>query len=66
MKYIEYLRNDGGFYLTKGMDLSEVPSSVELEKMSNDDGNLIVMTIDYNSSGYTITIQKGKGTLNLY
>lgn len=66
LKYTEYLRNDGGFALTKDMDLSVIPSSVELGKMSNDEGNLIMMTIDYNSYGYTITIQKGEGTLSIY
>lgn len=66
LKYTEYLRNEGGFSLTKDMDLSVIPSTVELGKNSNDTGNLIMMTIDYNSFGYTITIQKGEGTLTMY
>lgn len=66
LKYTEYLRNEEGFSLTKDMDLSVIPSTVELGKISNDTGNLIMMTIDYNSFGYTITIQKGEGTLTMY
>ena len=66
LKYSEYLRNEEGFSLTKDMDLSVIPSTVELGKISNDTGNLIMMTIDYNSFGYTITIQKGEGTLTIY
>lgn len=66
LKYSEYLRNEEGFSLTKDMDLSVIPSTVELGKISNDTGNLIMMTIDYNSFGYTITIQKGEGTLTVY
>ena len=66
LKYSEYLRNEEGFSLTKDMDLSVIPSTVELGKNSNDTGNLIMMTIDYNSFGYTITIQKGEGTLTMY
>ncbi|HJJ19372.1 MAG TPA: hypothetical protein OIM61_09065 [Clostridiaceae bacterium] len=66
LKYTEYLRNEEGFSLTKDMDLSVIPSTVELGKNSNDTGNLIMMTIDYNSFGYTITIQKGEGTLTMY
>ena len=66
LKYTQYLRNEGGFSLTKDMDLSVIPSTVELGKNSNDTGNLIMMTIDYNSFGYTITIQKGEGTLTMY
>lgn len=66
LKYTQYLRNDGGFALTKDMDLSITPSTVELGKLSNDSGKLIMMTIEYNSFGYTIIIQKGEGTLTRY
>lgn len=66
LKYTQYLRNEGGFALTKDMDLSVTPSTVELGKKSNDSGKLIMMTIDYNSFGYTIIIQKGEGTLTTY
>lgn len=66
LKYTQYLRNEGGFALTKDMDLREIPSTVQLGKNSNDDGKIVLMTIDYNSFGYTITIQKGEGTLNRY
>lgn len=58
LKYIQYLRNEGGFSLTKDMDLNVIPSTVELAKTSSDTENLIIMTIDYNSFEYTITIQK--------
>lgn len=66
LKYTQYLRNEGGFALTKDMDLYVTPSTVELGKKSNDSGKLIMMTIDYNSFGYTIIIQKGEGTLTTY
>lgn len=66
LKYTQYLRGEGGFYLTKDMNLTVIPSKVELAKMSNDSGKLIMMTIDYDTTGYTITIQKGEGTLNTY
>lgn len=66
VKYTQYLRNEGGFSLTKNMDLLVTPSTVELGKTSNDSGKLIIMTIDYNSTGYTIIMQKREGTLNMY
>lgn len=66
LKYTQYLRNEGGFILTKDMNLSETPSSVQLGKESNDSGELIMMTIEYDLFGYTIIIQKGKGTLTTY
>lgn len=65
-KYVQYLRNDGDFILTKNMDLSVSPSTVQLSKESNDYGEILMMTIDYDSFGYIITIQKGKGTLTKY
>lgn len=66
MEYTQYLRKEGVFLLTKDMDLSVIPSTVELGKVSNDDGKILIMTIAYNSSGYTITIQKSEGTLTTY
>jgi len=66
LKYTQYLRNEGGFALTKDMDLREIPSTVQLGKNSNDAGKIVMMTIDYNSFGYTIIIQKGEGTLTRY
>lgn len=66
LEYTQYLRNEGDFTLTKDMDLEEIPSVVELAKTSKDSGKVIIMTIDYNSYGYTITIQKGEGTFNMY
>ena len=64
--YVQYLRNEAGFQLTKDMNLAIVPSMVELAKTSQDSGQIIMLKIEYNDSEYTITVQKGKGTLNLY
>ena len=66
LKYTQYLRNEGGFSLSKDMNLNVNPSTVELSKTSSDAGKIIMMTIDYNSFGYTITIQKFEGTLTMY
>ncbi len=66
VKYIQYLRNEGGFSLTKDVDLSLTSSTVQLGKASKDSGKLLLLTIDYNSFGYTITLQKGNGTLTTY
>lgn len=66
LKYTQYLRDEGGFYLTKDMDLSQIPSKIELGKQSSAKGKLVMMIIEYNSYGYKIIIQKGEGTLNKY
>ncbi len=61
--YTQYLRNEGGFTLTEDMDLSKVPAVVQMAKASVDEGKILVMTIEYNLNGYTVTLQKGVGTL---
>ncbi len=66
IKYVQYLRNEGGFTLTKDMNLAQMPGTVQLGKESKDEGKLIMMTIDYDTFEYTVTIQKGKGTLTRY
>lgn len=61
--YVQYLRGEAGFELIKDMDLTQTPSTVQMGKESEDPGEILILTIDYDSFGYTITIQKGKGTL---
>ncbi len=63
IKYVEYLRTDAGFSLIKEMDLSVVPSTVQLAKESVDEGQVIIIIIDYTLNGYTIKLNKGEGTL---
>lgn len=58
MEYTYYLRTEGGFHLTKEMDLTVASSTIEMEKTSVDEGKIIKLTIEYNPSSYTITIQK--------
>lgn len=64
--YVQYLRDEGGFSLLKDMDLSQIPSAVHLGKTSIDPGKLIIIIIDYDAFGYTVTLQKGEGTLTIY
>lgn len=65
-KYVQYLRDEAGYVLTKDVDLSQKSASIELGKKSVDSGKILIMTIDYNPFGYTITLQKGEGTLTMY
>jgi hypothetical protein len=60
MEYTYYLRTEGGFHLTKEMDLTVASSTVEMEKESVDEGKIITMAIEYNPSSYIITVQKGE------
>lgn len=63
MEYVQYLREEAGFQLTSDMDLAQIPATVQLGKQSEDPGDILILTIDYGMSGYTITLQKGSGTL---
>lgn len=64
--YVQYLREEAGFNLIQDMNLNEIPSRVQLGKQSEEPGHILIMTIDYDVFGYTITIQKGKGSLTVY
>ena len=61
--YTQYLRNEGGFTLVQDMDLTKVPGIVQLAKQSVDEGEIMIMTIEYTLNSYTVTLQKGVGTL---
>ncbi len=64
--YTQYLRNEGGFKLTKDMNLTISPSTVYLAKQSVESGKIILMNIEYDDLGYKIIMKKGVGTLNAY
>lgn len=64
--YIQYLREEAGFQLLQDMDLRQCPAVVQLGKESEDPGKILVMTIDYDQFGYTLTIKKGQGTVTSY
>ncbi len=61
--YTQYLRNEGGFTLTEDMDLTKAPGRVQMAKQSVDEGEILIITIDYTAKDYTVTLQKGVGTL---
>lgn len=66
IKYVQYLRGEGGFDLTRDMNLSQIPGIVQLGKESEDAGKILIMTIEYDRNEYTVTLEKGKGNLNRY
>ncbi len=66
VEYIQYLRDEAGFQLTQDMDLTQIPSTVQLGKESEDPGEILILTIDYDPFGYTLTLKKGKGSLTFY
>ena len=65
LEYTEYLRNGEGFKPINDMDLSIIPSTIELARESEDSGQIIKIKIDYDSYVYTITIKKEEGTFEI-
>ncbi len=65
VSYVEYLRGEGGFSLTADMDLSHVPGTVQLAKESAEEGQVILLYIEYTNFDYALTLQKGEGTFTL-
>ena len=63
--YVQYLRQQEGFYLLSDLDFSTSYASCELGKDSAAAGYMLVVNVVYNSSGYTVTVGKEEGTLTL-
>lgn len=61
--YTQYLQKEAGFQLLSDMDLSQISSSIQMGKESADPGEILLLTIDYDAFGYSILLEKGKGTL---
>jgi hypothetical protein len=63
--YWNYISENDGFLSLVSFDGLPYEGGVELRfaKESVDGGKIIIMDIDYNAKGYTVTITKGEGTL---
>jgi len=63
-RYAQALMDDYGFYETSPHDFTGSSGrGFEFAKESVEDGFIVIVEIDYDRSGYTITILRGKGTL---
>lgn len=63
LTYITTLREDEGWLVTRDFNLETVPGSAELGKESADEGQILLMTLSYDDSGYELTIVKGEGSI---
>jgi len=63
--YWNYIHANDGFLSLVDFDSLPYAGDVELRfaKNSVDEGKIIIMDIEYNTKGYTITLTKGEGTL---
>lgn len=64
-KYTEELKNNN-FVNTTDIDLSKDNDTISLASLSVDSDNIIIITISYDLDSYTITLKKGKGSIQPY
>jgi len=63
-RYVQALTDSYGFYNFNGEDFSgDQGIDFEYAKVSVESGYVIVVRIDYDSNGYTITYKRGLGSL---
>ena len=65
--YFKYLQNNEGFVSMKAFSGLPYEGGVEIQlaKNSVDEGKIIILDIEYDATGYTLTFTKGKGTLEI-
>ena len=61
--YLAYLHDKDGFYTVTDIDFSGSSATGGLGRNSKDSGQEILLQIEYDTSGYTITIVKQKGSV---
>jgi hypothetical protein len=61
--YFNYLVNEGDFHALKAFDGFPIEGGVEISvaRDSDDEGHVIILDIDYNSKGYTLSFKKVHG-----
>lgn len=61
--YLNVLLNDHGYLGLTDFNVTEIPGSGQIAAESGESGKIIIIDLSYTSSGYTIKISKGEGTL---
>jgi len=61
--YMVYLHDKDGFYTLTDIDFSPASATGGLGRNSKDNGQELLLQIEYDTSGYTITIVKEKGEI---
>jgi hypothetical protein len=63
--YINYLKTNDNFIITQDYDLTKPSGMLQLGKKAQENGKIILISIDYSLGEYTIKIEKGKGEIAL-
>ncbi|MEG1343919.1 MAG: hypothetical protein RSD14_00175 [Clostridia bacterium] len=62
--YVNYLRNNEKFVVTKWFDLNDEYGILQLGKLSSEKGNIILLDIEWSPDSYFIRLTKHPGDLN--
>lgn len=60
--YVQKLMDDG-WLVTQDIDLNVIPGSGQLGKVSNEEGQILLVSFTYDDSGYIIKLIRGNGTI---
>lgn len=65
--YAHYLQEEAGYMLIEDMDLNVSPGSTQLAVVSKDEGQVVIVRLDYDTAKgvYVVTLVKGEGTLTI-
>lgn len=63
--YIKVLVEQEGWLIIKDYNLNVTPGSAQFGKQSNEEGKILILTIDYEDTEYVVKIMKTEGTLEL-
>lgn len=61
--YINYLRENENYLVTKPYDLNKEKDIIELSKYSKEENYIILLNIEYNKKSYKINISRLKGSI---
>jgi len=61
LEYINHLTANNDFQIIKDYDSTKPTGSVQLGKLSHENGKVVLLNIEYNLEGYSVKIEKGIG-----
>ncbi len=64
LRYATYLRENDGFAFTTDADFNRsIGEAIQLMREAEEDGYVLVVQLDYDGLGYTVSVMRGEGTV---
>ena len=61
--YLSKLQDEEGWLVTEDYDLTTVPGTAQMGKASEDEGQILILSVAYEDEAYAIKISKLEGTI---